>query len=253
MIREKIIGSGFGKETGFRWRGGDISRMEGFSDNVFGFALTLLVVSLEVPRTFADLQQTLYGFTGFAFAFALLFLFWYEHYKYFRRYGLEGNTVLWLNAVLLFVILFFVYPLKFLITFLSKLFSGASLSVLNADGSKTWIITPDQMVTLMTVYGIGFIVIYGIMTLLYIHAYSRRIELELDATEMIITKGSIIAHAANCGIALTSISIVQLGGPGFAGMSGFAYCLIGPIQGVLGFVNGRKVHAILNSPSAGGH
>ena len=36
-------------------RGREVSRIEGFSDAVFGFALTLLVVSLEVPESFADL------------------------------------------------------------------------------------------------------------------------------------------------------------------------------------------------------
>src|SRR6266566_9715223 len=39
----------------FRDRGGDISRVEGFSDCAFGFAVTLLVVSLEVPKTFDGL------------------------------------------------------------------------------------------------------------------------------------------------------------------------------------------------------
>ena len=29
----------------------EVSRIEGFSDAVFGFALTLLVVSLEMPET----------------------------------------------------------------------------------------------------------------------------------------------------------------------------------------------------------
>lgn len=248
MIREKLLNTAFAKERGFRWRGdGDISRIEGFSDNVFGFALTLLVVSLEVPRTFGDLEQTLHGFTSFAFAFALLFLFWYEHYKFFRRYGLEGNTILWLNAALLFVILFFVYPLKFLITFLSKLFSGAALTVTGVDGSAIPIITPEQMVTLMIVYGLGFFIIYGIMTLMYIHAYKRRTELELNAVELIITRGSIIGHAANCVIGLVSIAIVGIGGAGYSGLSGFTYCLIGPMQGVLGYLNGKKVYAVLNS------
>ena len=32
----------------------EITRLEGSSDAVFGFALTLLVVSLEVPRTYAE-------------------------------------------------------------------------------------------------------------------------------------------------------------------------------------------------------
>ena len=39
-------------------RGGrEVSRIEGFSDAVFGFALTLLVVSLEVPDNFDGLKE----------------------------------------------------------------------------------------------------------------------------------------------------------------------------------------------------
>ena len=39
---------GFGADQAFRWRGGEVSRLEGLSDAVFAFAVTLLVVSLEV-------------------------------------------------------------------------------------------------------------------------------------------------------------------------------------------------------------
>ena len=60
--------------------GREVSRIEGFSDAVFGFALTLLVVSLEVPDNFDGLKQILRGFIPFAATFALVCWIWFEHY-----------------------------------------------------------------------------------------------------------------------------------------------------------------------------
>ena len=57
MLRENIIKTSLGKDAAFRWRGHEISRVEGLSDAVFGFAVTLLVVSLEVPKTFNELAE----------------------------------------------------------------------------------------------------------------------------------------------------------------------------------------------------
>src|SRR5205823_2235752 len=103
-------------EKNFRWRGHEISRIEGFSDAVFGFAVTLLVVSLEVPHTFTELKEAMLGFPAFGICFSLLLLVWRTHVHFFRRYGLQTGWASALNATLLFLLLFYVYPLKFLFT-----------------------------------------------------------------------------------------------------------------------------------------
>lgn len=51
-------------------------------------------------------------------------IIWLKHYRFFRRFGLYNTTTIWINAALLFVILFYVYPLKFLYTLSAEWESG---------------------------------------------------------------------------------------------------------------------------------
>lgn len=106
-------------EEYFRWRAGEITRLEAFCDVIFGFAVTLLVVSLEVPHSYAELMADMRGFLPFAACFAQLVMIWRTHYRFSRRYGLEDSYTVFLNVVLLFLVLFYVYPLKFVFTLLS--------------------------------------------------------------------------------------------------------------------------------------
>ena len=148
MIRTLAEKAGLGAEKEFRWRGGEVSRIEGFSDAVFAFSVTLLVVSLEVPKTFNDLMAAMQGFIAFTLSFALLIWVWYNHYLFFRRYGLQDTYTIVLNAVLLFVILFYIYPLKFLATLIVDSFLGADLKVLRSEGGMVPMIEPGQTATL---------------------------------------------------------------------------------------------------------
>ena len=78
-------------KDGFRLRGTQMSRIDGFSDVVFGFALTLLVVSLDVPKTYAEFHNMLLGFFPFFICFVFLIMLWWGHFRFFRRYGLHDT------------------------------------------------------------------------------------------------------------------------------------------------------------------
>lgn len=84
----------------------EVSRLEGFSDAVFGFALTLLVVSLDTPNDMAALRDMAGSFLPFALTFAMVSWIWYQHNLFFRRlpnqtafagivYGLMGPLHGW--------------------------------------------------------------------------------------------------------------------------------------------------------------
>src|SRR5947209_19237528 len=84
-----------GMKENFRWRGhGEVSRIESLSDAVFGLAVTLLVISQEVPHSYSELVNILMGSIPFAACFAQLMLVWYEHYKFYRRYNLQAHTMI---------------------------------------------------------------------------------------------------------------------------------------------------------------
>src|ERR1041384_1409642 len=135
MIRETLSRREPAVQNGFRLRGlGEVSRIEALSDGVIAFAITLLVVSLEVPRTFDELLVTMRGFLAFAITFGMLFHVWFVQYHFFRRYGLNDNFVIWMTALLLFVVLFYVYPLKFMWTLIVNAFFGFGTTVQGANG-----------------------------------------------------------------------------------------------------------------------
>jgi uncharacterized membrane protein len=103
MVREKAIAKDIGRGEEFRWRGHEITRIEGLSDAVFAFAVTLLVVSLEVPKTFTELAETMHGFGAFLVSFLLLFASQLRHRPGFathrRHWRLRGRASrVWLTC-----------------------------------------------------------------------------------------------------------------------------------------------------------
>ena len=206
-----------------RWRGGQVTRIEALTDAVFGFAITLLVVSLEVPQTFDDLMGMMRDFVAFAASFTLLVLVWTYHYRLFSKYDLEDTWTVALNSLLLFVVLFYVYPLKFV------------ASVVLGGRMQTAFTSSDQAPLLMAIYGAGFVAVFLIFATLYGHAFRLREQLGLTPTE---AHGARV-HVANClvmvGVGLLSIAIALFApGDWAAPAAGFSYFLIAPAQWIVG-------------------
>ncbi|MCP4899654.1 MAG: DUF1211 domain-containing protein [bacterium] len=200
-----------------------ITRLEAFSDAVFAFAATLLVVSLEVPKTFPQLVSDLKGFIAFGLAFSALVLIWSVHNGFFKRYSLEDTYTVVLNSCLLFVVLFYVYPLKFV----SK---GIALYVLGVGENRTeyGITGPEDLATLFAIYGAAFAAVFLCVALMYLHAYRLRHKLELTKDQRDEAILLFRHYLIFCVVGLLSVATAFSGFGLRYALPGWIYFLLGP-------------------------
>lgn len=210
----------------------EITRIEAFSDAVFAFAATLLVVSLEVPKTFPQLVTDLKGFIAFGLAFSVLVLLWSVHKEFFKRYSLQDTWTVVLNSCLLFVILFYVYPLKFV----SK---GFALYILGVGESQFGyrIAGPQELGSLFAIYSAAFAAVFICFSLLYLHAYRLGPNLKLTADQrneaIFLFRHYLIFSVVGLLSLLAAFSGIGLRWA----LPGWIYILLGPfcyLHGILG-------------------
>ncbi|NNE42349.1 MAG: DUF1211 domain-containing protein [Marinicaulis sp.] len=213
------------QDPNFRWRGGDVSRIENLSDIVFALSLSLLAVASSAPATFVELTDIFRSALAFAAAFAILLLIWHYHYIYFRRYGLNDGKTVFLNALLLFVVLLFVYPLRFLTDFIFTLIPAFFVGF---DILEPMVRSIEDGRDLLIIYSFGYAAVFLIIAGMYGHALAKRDALDLDTIELILTTQTRDAALAQAAIALFVIAVAQ-----FTPMSAWAgplYFLSGPAE-----------------------
>ncbi len=234
MIREHLFHKTNVTDPMFRWRGGEVTRLEGLSDGVFALTLTLLVINNEVPGTFYELWETTLRLPIFLACFAMLMMAWRDHSLFFRRYGIQDLPMTVLNAAYLFLIIFLAFPLKFLATFLFNLIwdRGALRAMFALPDGQEWSFALGQNSTMMLFYGAALIGVFGVHMLMLLWAWRQRERLELDRLERFLTKAAIGTHAITCGIALLSVAIAAVWrNPGLAGLTYFLMPVLHPAYG----------------------
>lgn len=209
----------------FRLRAKEVSRVEAFSDIVFGFALTLIVVSLEVPKTFAALMEEMSGFLGFAICFTILMWIWHAHHTFFRRYGLTDELTIALNTTLLFLVLFYVYPMKFIFELATRHLHDPGAG----DPARLYLI-----------YALGFAGIFTVFLLLYAHAWRKREQLQLNVLELHDTRTTMIMYASYVAIGVTATLIALFASGPALSFAGWIYFLLGPVSAFVGARRGRQ-------------
>jgi uncharacterized membrane protein len=230
MPNENLLPRRLREERFFRWRGGEVSRVEGLSDGVFALSLTLLVVALEVPLTADELLAVFWQFPAFALCFAFILWVWYEHFLYHRRFGIEDALMVALNGLLLFFIVFYVFPLKFLA---SALVTGSLTGESHVSGLGSG-------AAVMLFYSGGFVAIFVVLSVMYWRAWRLRDLLQLDAAERAATLGSLRSHLLSVAIGVLSV-FCALALTGWPALSGLVFFLMGPVHGANGFLTGRAV------------
>lgn len=245
-MRNALKGQLVGLDPKFHYRGLNQTRIETFSDAVFAVAFTLVVLSTSVPETFDELRASINDIIPSFICIVLIVVIWFQHYIFFLRYGLQDTKTVTINTLLLFLLLIYIYPLKFLMRFLYELYSGLIFgrgdNFMDDFGGE---MNSSNMTLLMVAYGFGACMIFLSMSWLYRHSYKQREELELDEYEVYATKVGMWQNLLMSSIPFLSAMIIVFGVFGRSTLNfsigGFIYMLYPIVMFTFGRVINKKI------------
>lgn len=226
---------------GFRLRGAEMTRVETFTDAAFAFALTLLVISNDPVSDTAQLRDMLRLVPVFLLSGSMLMTFWWGHHGWSRRYGLDDGRSAVLSIMLVFTVLVFVYPLRFV--FGSFMFWLGLITGLDLGHPAFATARPADINHLFAVYGAGFVAMSVALLLLYAHAWRQRAVLQLDVVEQVHTRNALAMWSIYAGVGAFSLVLALTLPPTMLGLPGWAYGLLGIVMPWHGARADRRVLA----------
>lgn len=211
-------------DSRINYRGAIASRLENLTDAVFGIAITLLIFNLSNPNSFRDLLTFTKTLPAFLLSISFIIMVWYEHLRFSEVYSLNDLQLTVLNTVFITLVIFYVYPLRFMTLFLTNFFFRTDISVS---------IQGQQVPYLMIYYGFVAFALYFVLYLFYRRAYKLKEDLELNEFENFFTQSQkkrliIMFIVPVISIALTLI-INQFSFIWASIIGGISYCLYTPL------------------------
>ncbi|MEK6371934.1 MAG: TMEM175 family protein [Acidobacteriota bacterium] len=222
--------------AGFRLRGLEMSRIETFTDAAFAFALTLLVISLTPPMSLGQLTAALAGVPSFVASATMLMMFWWGHHEW-SRYGLNDSRTLILSCLLVFTMLVYVYPLRFMFGIMFE-WIGRLIGVPLRTGATIGHL--HEVNKLFAIYSVGFFAMSGALLLLHAHAWSQRDALGLDAYERHETRASIGAWLILAVVGLLATVVAIVVPPSWTGAPGWLFACLGFLMPLYGRAMDRR-------------
>ena len=205
-----------------------MTRIETFTDAAFAFALTLLVISLEPPTTMQSLADTLVHVPGFLLGATLLMVFWNAHHRWSRRFGLDDSETILLSCLLVFTVLLFVYPLRYMTSALSGFIATLTGLPIGPELDTLGLTGREDVNRMFVVYGVGFMAMSASIVLLNMHAWRRRELLGLSHAERVETKVEIVTWCIlfTAGLLSTAVAAAM---PHAMPVAGWAYAPLGVV------------------------
>lgn len=222
----------------FRWRCKEVSRVEAIADAVFGLVMAMLLLRERVPESFAALTETTKSLLPFAVTFAIIAMVWFQHFLFFRRYDLHDMGTILLTFVLLFLVVFYAYPLKLVFTYMAVMAFGPIGELTDAS------MRTGEFTNPLILYAIGCAAIYATLAAMYWNAWRQRADLALNAVETFLTRSSLVSCLVFVGVALLSLALALLHVGEQFGLPGWIYFLIGPAMTVHGTWQGRNLRRL---------
>lgn len=212
------------KDLRINYRGKKGSRMNSLTDTVFGLAITLLIFNMANPNSFADILTFTTTLPGFLIGITILMLIWKDHKDFSEMYSLDDSTLTVLNILFLALVIFYVYPLRFLTLLLTKFIFDSSIDIS---------ILEDELPYLMIYYGAFAFSIYFVLYLFYRRVSKLKTDFELNPYEIFFTQRQMQKMKILFSIPLISICLIvaiQNFSIGLAlGVGGFVYWLYLPL------------------------